>query len=480
MLTIDEWVAHDLVGLADLAASGQISRRDILLTAIREIERLNPALNAVVLAQFEQALDSFDQSSGAQRFSGLHYLIKDLHAPVKGMPLSNGSVRFKGKVFDFDSTTVGRLRHSGLALLGRTASPEFGLSLATESVAWGITRNPWRHAHGAGGSSGGAAAAVASGMVPAAHATDSAGSIRIPAAFNGLVGFKPTRALNAFGPHRGDPNFGLSHEHAISRSVRDTAVLLDMTAGPDIGCPYFTARPDTPFETLIRHAPERLRIGFISTQFDGAAIHPESRTAVEKTAALLAELNHEVTQELPVFDSAALNASVIRLLMGSLAGLFAGMPTDNDAALEGFEEITKEAIRFSQRCTLGDHLQRAAVVNQQVRALAQYFEKYDVLLTPATNGPAPKHGVLPMNQNNLEGFLDTMFEISPFTAAFNASGQPAISLPVHQTPEGFPIGVQLVGGFAKDGMLLSLAAQIERVSKWQTIAPEIDAASTEK
>lgn len=478
MLNRDEWVGHDLVGLAELAASGAVSRREILLTAIREIERLNPALNAVILTQFEQALSALDGAVDTARFSGLPYLIKDLHAPVRGMALSNGSVRFKGTVFDFDSTTVARLRASGLGFLGRTASPEFGLSLATESEAWGITRNPWNPALGAGGSSGGSAAAVASGMVPAAHATDSAGSIRIPAAFNGLVGLKPTRALNAFGPHRGDPNFGMSHEHAVSRTVRDTAALLDVTAGPDAGCPYFTAKPATPFEMLIQTPPKRLKIGFITTQFNGTEVHADSRKAVEQTAQLLENLGHDVTPDMPQFDGPLLTDTMIRLLMGSLAGLFVGTPMERDTALEGFQEITRHAIRFSQDTTLGAHLQRAGIINEQVRALAQYFETYDVLLTPATNGPAPEHGVLRMDQGDLDGFLDRLFAISPFSAAFNASGQPAISLPVYQTADGLPIGIQLVGGFAQDAMLLQLSAQLEAASTWHTLAPDQGASNS--
>ena len=472
MLSRDEWTGHDLIGLSELARSGLVSRREILQTAVREIERLNPALNAVNVMQFEQALAALDDAKDAGRFAGLPFLIKDLHAPVKGLPLSNGSERFKGMVFDFDSTTVSRLRGSGLGILGRTTSPEFGLSLATESEAWGITRNPWNPERGAGGSSGGSATAVASGMLPAAHATDSAGSIRIPAAFNGLVGFKPTRALNAFGPHRGDPNNGMSHEHAISRSVRDTAVLLDITAGPDAGCPYFTPRPDQPFEMLIQNPPERLKIGFVTTQFHGEAVHPESRYAVEATAKLLQDLGHDVSPADPKFDSKLLTDTMIRLLMGSLAGLFVGTPMGEDTELEGFQEITRQAIRFSQQTTLGEHLQRAAVINQQVRALAQYFETYNVLLTPATNGPAPEHGVLRMDHGNLDDFLDRLFTISPFSAAFNASGQPAISLPAHQTPDGMPIGIQLVGGFAQDATLLQLSAQLEAASNWKTLAPD--------
>lgn len=471
MLTSEEWRAQDLVGLADLAATGQVSRREILQTAIREIEARNPAVNAVVLTRFQEALDGLDDAA-TERFAGMPYLIKDLHAPVRGMPLSNGSVRFKGTVFDFDSTTVARLRDAGFGLLGRTASPEFGLSLATESVAWGITRNPWNPGHGAGGSSGGAGAAVASGMLPAAHATDSGGSIRIPAAFNGLVGLKPTRGLNAFGPHRGDPNNGMSHEHAVTRSVRDCAAILDITAGPDAGCPYFTPRPETPFEMLIRTPPDKLRIGYITTRFDGGPVHPDSRDAAERTARLLADLGHEVREELPEFDSNALTEAMIRVLMGSLAGMFVGMPSDSDTDLHGFEPITRAAIRFAHETELGTHLARAAQVNAHVRQLARYFDRYDILLTPGSNGPAPVHGTLRMDHSDLDGFLDKLFEISPFTAAFNASGQPAIMLPVHQTAEGLPIAVQLAGRFAEDALVLRLAAQVEDASRWQTVAPD--------
>jgi len=468
MLSQDEWITYDLVGLAELEMTGDVSREEILRTAIHEIERLNPTLNCVIMPQFEQALDSLQQAPEVQRFTGLPYLIKDLHTPVKGLPLSNGSVRFNGTTFDFDSTTVSRLRRAGLSILGRSTSSEFGLSAATESVAWGLTRNPWNTDHSAGGSSGGAGSAVASGMLPAAHATDSAGSIRIPATFNGLVGFKPTRALNAFGPHRGDPNYGMSHEHAVTRSVRDCAALLDITAGPDAGCPYFTAKPDVPFEILIQTPPGQLTIGMVTTTFDGIPVHDESKLAVERTARCLEELGHRVTEDMPTFDNQLLTSTMIRVLMGSLAGLFAGVPTDNPSALDGLQPITQEAVRFSQTTSLRDHLQRATVINQQVRSLATYWNNFDLLLCPTANGPAPKHGILPMDHRDLNQFLDNLFTIAPFTAPFNASGQPAISLPMHQTADGLPVGVQFVGKFGEDARLLQLAAQLEAVNQWQT------------
>ncbi|MGR3455939.1 amidase [Pseudooceanicola sp.] len=464
MLTRAEWIDRDLVGLAELAATGQVAPREVLETAIREIEAQNPRVNAVVVTQFDQALAALEAMEAAgkrPRFLGMPYLIKDLHAPVKGLPLSNGSERFKGTVFDFDSTLVGRLRGAGFGFLGRSASPEFGLTLETDSAAWGTTRNPWNPDCGAGGSSGGAGAAVASGMMPAAHATDSAGSIRIPASFNGLVGFKPSRALNPFGPHRGDPNHGISHEHAVTVSVRDSAAILDVTAGPDVGAPYFTPKPAEPFETLIARAPGALRIGLVTTRFDGQPVDPVCAEAAARTGHLLAELGHEVEEAMPDFDVHALTDAMIRVLLASLAGLFPGAGDLTEAELAGLEPMTRASLRYSRSVALSDHLVRTAVINREVRRLSAYFQRFDLLVTPGTATPPLPHKSLPMTSTDLDAFLTRLFDLSPFSAPFNASGQPAISLPVHHTPDGLPVAAQIVGRLAEDALVLQAARQIE-------------------
>lgn len=464
MLTREEWIGLDLVGLADLAGRGEVSPREVLETAIREIEAQNPRVNAVVVTHFEEALDALDTrvAQGDQpRFLGMPYLIKDLHAPVRGLPLSNGSERFKGTVFDFDSTLVGRLRAAGFGFLGRSASPEFGLTMETDSAAWGLTRNPWDPDRGAGGSSGGAGAAVASGMIPAAHATDSAGSIRIPAAFNGLVGFKPSRALNPFGPHRGDPNHGISHEHAVTVSVRDSAAILDVTSGPDTGAPYFTAKPSEPFERLIERAPGKLRFGLVTTRFDGKPVDPTCAEAARITGALLEGLGHEVEEAMPAFDVHALTDAMIRVLLASLAGLYPGAGDLGEAELAGLEPMTRAALRYSRSVSLSDHLMRTAVINREVRRLAAYFERFDLMVTPATATPPLPHKSLPMTSTDLDGFLTRLFELSPFSAPFNASGLPAVVLPVHHTPEGLPVGSQIVGRLGEDALVLQAARQIE-------------------
>ncbi|WP_121062462.1 amidase [Chachezhania antarctica] len=461
MLTREEWIGRDMVALAALVAEGEVTPRELLETAIREIEAQNPRVNAVVVTRFEEALNACEAPGQGPRFSGVPYLIKDLHAPVKGLPLSNGSKRFRGTVFDFDSTLVGRLRAAGFGILGRSASAEFGLSLETDSAAWGTTRNPWNTNVGAGGSSGGAGAAVASGMMPAAHATDSAGSIRIPAAYNGLVGLKPSRALNPFGPHRGDPNHGISHEHAVTVSVRDSAALLDVTAGPDVGAPYFTPRPTEAYETLIARPPEKLRIGLVTTQFDGAPVDAVCAEAAALTGLLLADLGHEVEEAMPDFDVHALTHAMIRVLLASLAGLFPGAGDLDGADLSGLEPMTRTALRYARTVALSDHFQRTAVINREVRRLAAYFDRFDLLITPATATPALPHKSLPMTSTDLDVFLDKLFAFSPFLAPFNASGMPAIVLPVHQTPEGLPVAAQLVGPLADDALVLRTARQLE-------------------
>lgn len=472
MMTRDEWVDQDLVGLAALVAAGDLSPRDVMLTAIREIEAINPAINAVVVTQFETALAELDARNERPRFLGMPWLAKDLHAPVKSLPLANGSRRFKGQVFDFDSTTFSRIRAAGFGILGRTNSPEFGLSVSTEPELWGPTLNPWNRERSAGGSSGGAGAAVGAGMLPAAHATDSAGSIRAPASCNGVVGLKPTRGLNAFGPHRGDPNFGISHEHAVTRSVRDCAAILDITAGPDIGAPYFTPKPETPFERLIETPQTGLRIGFITQTFDGKPVHAECVAAVEKTAALLADMGHHVEAAGPDFDAPLLSDTMIRILFGSLVAMFPGDPEEDS----GMEPITRAALAFARKATLAEHLTRTMVMNREVRKLSAFWERFDILVTPTMATPPVPLGTLDTRQGDLERFLGTLFGICPFTAPFNTTGQPAISLPLHMTPDGLPVGVQFVGRFARDDMVLALAAALERAAPWAR-PPEIGASA---
>lgn len=459
MLSREEYLKHDLVGLSELVAAGEISPVELVRTAIREIEAENPVINAVVLTRFEEALDELKSRTDVPRFLGMPYLIKDLHAPVKGLALANGSQMMRNQVFDFDSTTVARLRTAGFAILGRSNSPEFGMSASTEPILWGATRNPHNTEYSAGGSSGGAGAAVAAGMMPAAHATDSAGSIRIPAARCGLVGLKPTRGINAFGPHRGDMVFGISHEHAVTRTVRDCAALLDITAGPDSGAPYYTPTPETPYESLCTRDPGKLKIGFTTESFTGVPVDTECQAAVKATAAKLADMGHIVEEARPDFDGKALTDAMIRILVGSLIGMFRmaeqqlGRPLgDGD-----IEPMTQDALAFARTVSLADHMDRVVTLNAETRRIAAFFEDHDLLVTPTTAAPALKLGELDTTVPDMEGFLDKLFGVAPFTAPFNVTGQPAMSTPLATSAAGMPIGVQLVGRFGQDATIMQVA-----------------------
>ena len=467
-MKFEDYRAHDALGLAELIRSGAVSRHEVMACAMERLEAINPRINAVTYLD-AAAIQADATVTGADGpFAGVPYFIKDLHAPVKGMPLTHGSRLFADNVFDFDAELVTRLRNAGFVIAGRTNAPEFGMNVSTEPAFKGPTRNPWNLEHSAGGSSGGAAAAVASGILPATHATDSGGSIRIPASCNGLVGLKPTRALLPYGPHRGDAAHGISHEHAVTRSVRDCAAILDATAGPDVGAPYFTPRPAVSYLDSIARPPSALRIAFTTRDFDGNTVHDECRSAVEHTAMLLVGLGHTVEHRAPEFDHAALLDAVMTIMLTGLAANVAAREQQlgRSARPEELEPITHAAIAHGRSITGMRYAAQFARINREVRRIGQFFETVDLLLTPTMAAPPPKLGVLRTDGSDLDQFMANTFGLAPFTPTFNATGQPAISLPLHWSAEGLPVGVQLVGRFGADAQLLALAAQLEQAQPW--------------
>lgn len=466
-LRFDEYRALDAVGLAQALRRGELQPRDVLEAVLDRLHAVNPKVNAVTYLD-DAAIEAASRAPVAGPLGGVPYFIKDLHAPVKGMPLTHGSRLFADQRLDFDSETVTRLRRAGLQILGRTASPELGMSPSTEPALTGPTRNPWNLERTAGGSSGGAAAAVAAGIVAAAHATDSGGSIRIPAACNGLVGLKPTRGLLPTGPHRGDASHGLSHEHAVTRSVRDCAALLDATAGPDAGAPYFTAPPGQAFLRLIETPPRRLRIAFTLQTFSQRPVHPESEQAVRRAVALLADMGHEVIEDAPRFDAGNLGSATGTLLLTGLAAQVQAREAvlGRPAREEELEPLTWLAVRHGRSVSGVTYASQFARINQEVRRIGRFFLDVDVLVTPALASPPVTLGTLSTQTHTLESFQQASAGFCPFTGAFNATGQPAISLPLHWTSDGLPLGVQLVGRFADDATLLQLAAQLECAQPW--------------
>jgi amidase len=471
----DEYRRHDALGLARLIRLGEVSRQEVLDAALQRLAAVNPVVNAVTYLHPPAVDQAAPRLDGDGPFAGVPYFMKDLHAPVQGMPLTNGCRLFDGQVFDFDAETVTRLRRAGFRILGRTNSPEFGMNVSTEPLWKGATCNPWNLAYSAGGSSGGAGAAVASGILPATHATDSGGSIRIPASCNGLVGLKPTRALLAYGPHRGDAAHGISHEHAVTRSVRDCAAILDATAGPDVGAPYFTQKPARSYLDSLASAPGRLRVAFSSTTFDGRPVHAECQAAVQKAARLLADLGHHVEERAPQFDYPALLDAMMTVLLTGLAAMVEAREAvlGRAAGPDDLEPATRAAIEFGRSVSGVRYAAQFPRINREVRRIGHFFESADILLTPTLSAPPPRLGVLSTRTTDLERFIADTYGLAAFTASFDGTGQPAISLPLHWTADGLPVGVQLAGRFGHDATLLALAAQLEQAAPWFDRVPPL-------
>ena len=461
-MTPDEYVAYDATALATLIRKGEVSAEEVFDAFLDRVTAANPVLNAVVLPDFNTARAAIGAGLPDGPFRGIPYLIKNLHAPVAGLELSHGSRLFAGSVFSFDSTTVQRIRAAGFVIAGRTNAPEFGMSVTTEPNLHGPARNPWSVEHSTGGSSGGAAAAVAGGILPATHATDTAGSIRISAGCCGLVGLKPTRGRNAVGPHRGDAMMGLSHEHCISRSVRDCAAILDATAGPDEGAPWFTAPPAIPFAAEVGRDPGLLRIGVVTRTWTGVDVHPDCVAAVEQVGHACRTLGHDVGLLALEVDGAGLIDAVNTILLSGLSGAVRmrerelGRPAGDDielftaacvAAWEGTSAIALHAAN--------------ARINTIVRATSRQMREFDVLLTPMLTQPPVRLGDLRNDIEDATIGLRRLFEYAAFTPLFSATGQPAMNLPLACNTEGLPIGVQAIAKFGEDATLLRLAAQLE-------------------
>jgi amidase len=473
MLTQQEWEALDAVGIATLVKSGEVTGREMVETAIARIEQLNPVVNAVVHRAYDEAMELAGRQKPIAPFAGVPYLLKDLNALAQGLPLSNGSKLLAGATSSFDSSLVARLRSAGFLLVGRSNSAEFGLNISTEPRAYGATCNPWQLDRIAGGSSGGSAAAVASGMLPAAHATDSAGSIRIPAACNGLVGLKPSRGLNPAGPHRGEMNEGISHENLVSRTVRDTAAILDVTSGPDAGAPYFFRKPPVGFLKALQQRGKPLRIAVLSRTFTGDAVCADAREAITRTATLLTGMGHQLEETSPQFDYGALQKAVFDILVANLAAGVddfeqqRGRPAGEDE----LEPITRAAVERGRSMSLPQYLAAVSRLNREVRRIGAFFESHDVLVTPVLAAALPALGCLPTDVTDIDAHFARILEVAPFPVPFNGTGQPAISLPLHWSHDGLPVGVQFAGRLGQDATLLHLAARLEEAVDWSSRRP---------
>ena len=473
-----EYTSYDGLGLAELVAKGEVTASELVEEAIARIEKHNPTLNAVIYKIYDEARgtakDQVEPGSGG-KFQGVPLLLKDILGDCKGVPTTSGCRFFAGLPAPFDAELVVRYRRAGLIPLGKTNAPELGILPTTEPQFYGPSRNPWNTLHSTGGSSGGSAAAVAAGIVPIAHANDGGGSIRIPAACCGLVGLKPTRARNPLGPLFGDLMSGLVSEHVVTRTVRDSAAVLDCTAGPDVGDPYWAPPPERPYLEEVSRDPGRLRLAYWSKTFPGEPVHPDCVAAVEKTARLCEGLGHDVGEAAPPVDMDQISGALQVLFASNAMAMInlMALVTGRKPSAEFFEPLTW-ALYEQGRETTGAQYQIAVGVMQMAsRQIAAFFENYDAWLSPTLGAPPVKLGTIDVTETDLNRAIETLLSYVPFTPAFNMTGQPAVSLPLHVNAEGLPIGVHIVGRFGDEGLLYRLSGQLERECPWIDRKPPI-------
>lgn len=474
-MRVDEYAQYDATGLAELIRSKQVSKAEIIDCAKSAIETMNEKVGAVVY-HFDEPVEG----SADGEFAGVPFLVKDLVLHVAGKPVSSGSKALYPDKFvpDHSSELFLRFQKAGLTTLGVTASPEFGYSPTTESVCYDRpTRNPFNLELSAGGSSGGSAAAVASGMTPIAHASDGGGSIRIPAALNGLVGLKPTRGRTPIGPDYAFPLMGMGIEFVVSHTVRDSAALLDLVEGPAAGDLFEIARPAAPYRSVATRDPQQLRIA-VATELPGSRpADPEIAEGVKNTARLLEEHGHIVEEATPAYDAAAFHDATFR----SWTTFCAYGATQLCEALgleltaEHFEHCTLASIEAGKSFSAVDVEASFTTINMICRTFGAFMQNYDVLMLPTTASLPWRIGELNQNDPNLSAreWYDQVFTYVPFTAPFNLTGTPAISVPIGSSKDNLPLAVQFAGRYGDEATLLQLAAFLEKAQPWRDMRPSI-------
>ena len=468
----EEFGSYDALGLAELVRNGMASPQELLEAAIARVDSTNREINAVVSKMYDEAHRylSSDLPEGGT-FRGVPFLLKDFAATYRGFPTTNGSRFFKNDVATEDSDLVVRYKSAGLVIFGKTNVPELASNVSAEPVLFGPTRNPWDHSRIAGGSSGGSAAAVAAGMVPLAHATDGGGSIRIPASCCGLFGLKPTRGRNPAGPSYRGAFLGV--EHCVSRTVRDSAALLDATAGARTGDTYWAPPPERSYVEEAMTAPGRLRIAFSAVARSGAPVHPSCVRALEDAIGLCEELGHDV-EEAPLEYPGDALGDAVRLLIGASAMAWIrdrAETVGRDPGPDDLELVIADRVRLGDLATATEYHRALETVARVSRQIGEFFRQYDIFATPTVAKPPPPLGTFDTNTTDVQRWLHELWSFIPFTAVFNATGQPAMSLPLSWSEEGLPVGVQFAGRFGDEATLFRLAGQLEQARPWAHLRP---------
>jgi amidase len=471
---MDDFTNLDATAQAELVRRREVKPLELIDAAIRAIDDLNPQLNAVVTPLYDEArAAAADPPPGV--FRGVPFLVKNLQVMCAGVRYTGGSRLLADFVAPMDTELIARLRAAGLVIVGTTNTPELGILPTTEPALHGATRNPWDATRSTGGSSGGSAAAVAARLVPFAHANDGGGSIRIPASCCGLFGLKPTRGRNPMGPFVGDVMSGLVVEHAVTRSVRDSAALLDATAGADPGAPYWAPPQARPFLHEVTTPPGRLRIAFTTTAPTGAAIHPDCVAAVHDAARLCGELGHHVEEAAPSLSGEMLTECFVTIWTSSVAWSVDSLARllGREAGAAVLEPLTHALAVAGRQRSGGEYLSAVQGLQMMARGIAAFMQDWDVWLTPVVAEPPPPLGTFDSPPDNpLAGFIRAG-EFVPFTPIANATGQPAMSVPLSWNAGGLPVGVHFVGRFGDEATLFRLAAQLEAARPWAGRRPPI-------
>lgn len=498
MTTFSDYEAFDAIGLANLVKRGIVSPAELLQAAIERAEKWNPALNAINYKMYDHARSTIRGELPDGPFRGVPFLLKDLLADYAGVPLSSGSRFTENWIPKRDSELVRRIRQAGLVVFGKTNVPEFGLSSVTEPAHFGPTRNPWDLTRSPGGSSGGSAAAVAAGIVPMAHGNDGAGSIRIPASYCGLFGLKPSRGRTANGSEIMRMWENMVVEHVLSRSVRDSAAMLDVLSGPELGSSISLPKSKESFLQRLDQPAKKLQIGLMDQPFFAGNVDQDVVSYLDKAGKLCQDLGHTVEPVSFQINSAEVARAYIIVISGEIA-----------ASIKRFADLMghKPKFRDLERqtalvCHIGEHMSAADfawasdVLERASRHMAEFFKDYDVLMTPTMPGIPPVVGELApdfVEQSMLELLTHVPFSsllhkaiehaatrnfaFYPFTPIFNISGQPAMSVPLYWDKQGLPVGIQFAGRLGEEATLLQLASQLEKAQPWASKKPMLAPAS---
>ncbi|RJP21372.1 MAG: amidase [Candidatus Abyssobacteria bacterium SURF_5] len=477
MGSADELTFLDATAQAELVRRKELKPIEMVEAAIQRAERLNPKLNAIVTPMYEQAREAAKGALPNGPFTGVPFLLKDLGATYGGVRQTAGSAFLKDFIPDHDSELVARHKKAGLVVIGKTNTPEFGIVPTTEPHFFGPARNPWNTERSTGGSSGGSAAAVAAGIVPFAHANDGGGSIRIPASCCGLFGLKPTRARNSLGPDLGDMIGGLVAEHAVTRSVRDSAALLDATAGPVPGDPYWAPPQERPYLEEAKTDPGRLRIAFTTETGTGTPMSQDCIDAVRDAAKLCEKLGHRVTEAAPAVAGELVSQMFMTLYAAGHSWAISAfsMLSGRTPSEEHFEPLTWALYQMGKQVSASDYLMAVAGLQQISRQVARFMVDYDIWLNATLAEPPLPLGTLDSPPDDpLYGLMRSGAYV-PYTPICNFTGQPAMSVPLYWNKEGLPIGTHFVARFGDEATLFRLAAQLEQARPWAERRPPLSA-----